>query len=231
MGDATEKPVRFGKHKLAGILHSQSQKSRTCVITCHGLVSSKDSEKYVEIARRFCEEGISVFRFDFRGCGESGGKLEETTLTERIEDLGSALDFVQSQGVFRIGVMGSSLGGCVSILRAAEDGRINALITWATPCLLDELFGGDPNVFRRLRQDAQRYDLLEALKKVSCPVLIVHGGSDEIVPRSHARTMFEKANQPKEILIVEGADHGFTDPIMRKYAIEKSLSWAKKYLI
>ena len=225
-----EKSFRFGEHKLVGVFHSPAQQTRVCVITCHGLLSSKDSEKYIEIAHRFCGEGLAVFRFDFRGCGESGGKLGETTLTGRIEDLGSALDFVQSQGYDRIGVMGSSLGGCVAILRVAKDRRVSSLVTWATPCFLDKLFEGPPEGFQELRRDIAKYDVLKALKRVSCPVLIVHGSSDELVPIAHANAMYEGANQPKDILMIEGADHRFTDPIHRKKAVESTLDWFKKHL-
>jgi len=39
-----------------------------------------------------------------------------------------------------MGAMGSSLGGCISILTATKDKRIKALATWATPSYLSELF-------------------------------------------------------------------------------------------
>ena len=44
-----EKFVRFGEYRLAGVLHLPSERTLACVITCHGLYSSKDSEKYTNI--------------------------------------------------------------------------------------------------------------------------------------------------------------------------------------
>jgi len=223
--------VRFGEYGLAGVLHFPNEKTSACVITCHGLFSSKDSEKYVSIGRRFCGEGLAVLRFDFRGCGESGGLFEETSLTGRIEDLESSLDFVEEQGYESIGVMGSSLGGTVAVLTAAKDKRIKALVTWATPCYLDELFRGEViEGLEKLRQDVRRYDVVKAVKGIPCPILIVHGSLDEQVPLSHANVLYDNAKETKDIQIIEGADHRLTDPSHRRRAVELTLEWFKKYL-
>ena len=226
-----EKNVRFGEYGLAGVFHSPREEASICVITCHGLYSSKDSEKYVGIARRFCGEGLAVLRFDFRGCGESGGLFEDTSLTGRMEDLEGALDFVREQGCESIGVMGSSLGGTVAVLTAAKDRRVKALVTWATPCRLDELFRGEGiEGLEKLRQDVSKYDVVKAVKETHCPVLIVHGSLDEHVSLSHAEVLYENANEPKNIKIIEGADHRLTNPSHRRRAVELTLDWFRRYL-
>jgi len=223
--------VRFGEVGLAGVFHSPNEKTRACVVTCHGLISSKDSEKYVDIARRFCGEDLAVLRFDFRGCGESGGLFEDTSVTGRMEDLESALDFVQEQDCESVGVMGSSLGGTVAVLTATKDRRVKALVTWATPCYLDELFREDViEGFEKLRQDVGKYDVVKAVKETHCPILIVHGSLDQQVPLSHCKVLYENAKEPKVIQIIEGADHRLTDPIHRRRAVELTLEWFKKYL-
>jgi len=223
--------VRFGEYRLAGVLHSPNEETSACVITCHGLYSSKDSEKYVDIGHKFSGEGLAVLRFDFRGCGESGGLFEDTSLTGRKEDLESALDFVEEQGYESIGVMGSSLGGTVAVLTAAKDRRVKALVTWATPCHLDELFReGLLEGFDKLRLDISKYNVVKAVKKTHCPILIVHGSLDQQVPLSHAKVLYENAKEPKDIQIIEGADHRLTDPSHRGRAVELTLEWFKKYL-
>jgi dipeptidyl aminopeptidase/acylaminoacyl peptidase len=226
-----KKFVRFGEYDLAGVLHSPADGASACIIACHGLFSSKDSEKYVDLAHRLCEENLAVLRFDFRGCGESGGKFEDTSLTGRMEDLESALDFVQEQGYESVGVMGSSLGGTVAVLVAAKDRRVKALVTWAAPCRLDELFRGEViEGLEKLWRDAEEYDVVKAVKEIHCPILIVHGSLDEQVPLSHAKVLYENANKPKENHIIEGADHRLTDLIHRRRAVELTLEWFKKYL-
>jgi dipeptidyl aminopeptidase/acylaminoacyl peptidase len=213
------------------VFHSPHEEAMTCVITCHGLYSSKDSEKYVGIAHRFCREHLAVLRFDFRGCGESAGRLEETSLTGRMEDLEDALDFVQEQGYESVGVTGSSLGGTVAILTAAKDKRVEALVTWATPYHLDELFRGEKiEGLEKLRQDVSKYDVVKAVKELYCPVLIVHGSLDEQVPLSHAEVLYENANEPKNFQIIEGGDHRLTNLSDRRRAVELTLDWFEKYL-
>ncbi len=226
-----EKHVRFAEHGLAGVFHSPREEASICVVTCHGLYSNKDSKKYVGIAQRFCEENLAVLRFDFRGCGESGGHFEDTSITGRMEDLGAALDFVREQGYESLGVMGSSLGGTVAVLTAVRNRRVNALVTWATPCRLDELFRGEViEGLEKLRRDAKKYDVNRAVKEVHCPVLIVHGSLDEQVPFFHAEMMYKNANKPKDIQIIEGADHRFNNPIHRRKAVILTLEWFRKYL-
>ncbi len=223
--------VRFGEYGLAGVFHASREEASTCIITCHGLQSSKESKKYVGIARRFCREGIAVLRFDFRSCGQSVGRFGETSLTGRMEDLEDALDFVQEQGCQNIGLFGSSLGGTVAVLMAEKDNRVKALVTWATPCQLDKLFRDKViEGLENLRQDASKYDVVKAVKEVRCPVLIIHGSLDEQVPPSNAEDMYKNANEPKSVQIIEGADHRFTNPSYRKRAVELTLSWFKKYL-
>jgi len=226
-----EKYVRFGEHGLAGVFHSPREEASTCVITCHGLYSSKDSEKYVNIVRRFCWEDFAVLRFDFRGCGESGGLFEDTSITGRMKDLEDALDFVQEQGCESVGVMGSSLGGTVAVLTAAKDRKIRALVTWATPCRLDELFQGEViKGLEKLRQDVSRYNVAKTVNNIHCPILIIHGSLDKQVPLSHAEVLYENANEPKNIKIIEDADHRLTNPSHRRRAVELTLDWFKKYL-
>jgi len=76
--------IPTGGGRLAAALHlpEAGQRPWPCVVTAHGLLSSKDSDKYVQIGEVFTQAGIAVCRFDFRGCGESQGNLAETTVAQ-----------------------------------------------------------------------------------------------------------------------------------------------------
>jgi fermentation-respiration switch protein FrsA (DUF1100 family) len=51
---------------------------------------------------------------------------------------------------------------------------------------------------------------LAAIRKVQCPVLIVHSSKDEIVPFSHGRKLFDAANDPRVFLEISGShNEGF----------------------
>jgi dipeptidyl aminopeptidase/acylaminoacyl peptidase len=206
-----------------------------CVIVSHGLFSNKDSEKYVSLGDRFSQQGISLLRFDFRGCGESAGKISENTVSDRLEDLNTAIAFVRSDPRIgpRIGLMGSSLGGYVSLIKAAEQ-DIRAVVAWATPFSLVGLEekrnqGEMVPLGERFFHDLRAHDLTSALEKlVNC--LVIHGDRDELVPVEHARMIYEGLNEPKRIEIIQGGDHRFSHPNHRERAIEASLTWFKRYL-
>jgi dipeptidyl aminopeptidase/acylaminoacyl peptidase len=221
--------------KISGVLHLPDQANPPCVIASHGLLSSKDSEKYVAIGQRLSQEGIALLRFDFRGIGESEGRLQDDTVRRRIADLGSAIDFVKSHWGTgdRIGLLGSSLGGYISLIRASMEREMRAVVIWATPFHLDDLGskGTEENPLpgEAFFKDLPKHRLLPLLPKVS-NCLVIHGEKDELVPVDQAWEIFHNLGAPKEIHVIEEADHRLTNPSHRHRAIELSMDWFEKYL-
>jgi alpha/beta superfamily hydrolase len=222
--------------KIAGTLHLPEKKNSPCVIASHGLLSSKDSEKYVALGERFSQEGIAMLRFDFRGIGESEGRMEDDTISRRIMDLGSAIEWIRSHKDVgkRIGLLGSSLGGYVSLIKASMEEKIRAVVIWATPFHLDDLRSnkgteGHPLPEEAFFEDLPKHRLLPLLPRVS-NCLVIHGEKDELVPVDQAWEIFHSLGAPKEIRILEGADHRLTDPAHRSHAIELSTAWFKRSL-
>jgi dipeptidyl aminopeptidase/acylaminoacyl peptidase len=221
--------------KISGVLHLPDQANPPCVIASHGLLSSKDSEKYVAIGKRLSQEGIALLRFDFRGIGESEGRLQDDTVRRRIADLGSAIDFVKSHWGTgdRIGLLGSSLGGYISLIRASMEREMRAVVIWATPFHLDDLGskGTEENPLpgEAFFKDLPKHRLLPLLPKVS-NCLVIHGEKDELVPVDQAWEIFHNLGAPKEIHVIEEADHRLTNPSHRHRAIELSMDWFEKYL-
>ena len=222
--------------RLSGILHLPDKKNPPCVVASHGLLSSKESEKYIALGERISQEGMALLRFDFRGIGESEGKEEDSTISKKIKDLASAIDFVRSYlgSRSRIGLLGSSLGGFLSLMKASMEEGIGAIVVWATPLTLDDLASKrgdkeDPLPPRVFFEDLPKHRLLPLLPKVST-CLIVHGEKDELVPVEEALRIFEHLREPKEIHIIGGPDHRFLNPEHRQRAIELTLEWFKRYL-
>ena len=222
--------------KLSSILHLPEKGNPPCVIASHGLLSSKDSEKYIALGNSLSREGIAMLRFDFRGIGESEGRIEDDTVTRRVLDLGSAIGFIRSRRDLgnRIGLLGSSLGGYVSLIRASMDKDIRAIVIWATPFHLDDLKSnkgaeGHPLPEEAFFKDLPKHRLLPLLPRVS-NCMVVHGEKDELVPVDQAWEIFHSVAAPKEIHVIEGADHRLTEPAHRGRAMELSAEWFKKYL-
>jgi dipeptidyl aminopeptidase/acylaminoacyl peptidase len=222
--------------RISGILHLPEKENLPCVITSHGLLSSKDSEKYIALGEQISREGMAMLRFDFRGIGESEGSEEDNTVSKKIADLSAAIDFIRSYPGLgnRIGLLGSSLGGFLSLMKASMDKKIRAIVIWATPLHMDDLgskkqeedYPLPPEAFF---EDLPKHRLLPLLPKVSNG-LVIHGEKDELVALDQALGIFYSLHPPKEIHVIGGADHRLTDPAHRQRAIELSVDWFKKYL-
>jgi dipeptidyl aminopeptidase/acylaminoacyl peptidase len=223
-------------NKISGILHLPEGKNPPCVIASHGLLSSKDSEKYTAIGQRLSQKGIAMLRFDFRGIGESEGRLKDDTVSRRIADLDSAIPFVRSYPGMgnRIGLLGSSLGGYISLIVASMEREIRTVVIWATPFHLDDLGSKKqeekkPLPGKAFFKDLPKHRLFPLLPKVS-NCMVIHGEKDELVPVDQAWEIFHTLGAPKEIHVIEDADHRLTNPSHRQRAIELSVEWFIKYL-
>jgi uncharacterized protein len=222
--------------RISGVLHLPETGNPPYVIASHGLLSSKDSEKYIALGEQISWEGMGMLRFDFRGIGESEGKEEDNTISKKIADLSAAVDFIRSNSGSgnRIGLIGSSLGGFLSLMKASTDKEVKAVVIWATPLHMDDLgskkqeedYPLPPEPFF---EDLPRHRLLPLLPNVS-NCLVIHGEKDELVPMEQALGIFNSLGIPKEIHVIGDADHRLTDPIHRRRAIELSVDWLKKYL-
>jgi len=218
------------------MLHLPASARPPFVITCHGLFSSKESEKFLSIAEIFTRQGIAVIRFDFGGCGESTGDFAATTVTRRLTELEAVAAFYRRHEKLgsAFGIMGSSLGGYLAVLCASRR-HVSALSIWAAPydllALADNVPPGD---LQRLRQDffddARQYSLASVLGGVHT-IQIIQGKRDDIVPWKHGEEIYSRAGEPKEIELLAEADHSITRKECRQRAFEKSLSWFSRHIL
>jgi alpha-beta hydrolase superfamily lysophospholipase len=203
-------------------------------VACHGLSASKDGDKYLLLADALPAAGLALVRFDFRGCGESSGSEEETTIASRIEDLEAVLAFMATQPGLdgRFGLLGSSLGGFVALHVAARRPG-SPVATWNAPASLTELANDDLEEGRglgvpfALEYATGRY----ALAPRGVPMhLIVHGEADAVVGVEHGAALHEQAAEPCDLLLIPGADHRLTDPVHRALAVARSRDWLRRFL-
>ncbi len=221
---------------VSGALHLPDVEKPLCVVASHGLFSSKDSDKYITLGERCTRRGIAFLRFDFRGFGESRGSIAESTVSARLSDLNMAIEFVRSHPRIGpgIGLMGSSLGGYLSLMEAARRNDIRAVVTWATPYSLTGLAerrgeGEMASLGEEFFHDIGAHDLAPSLPKVpNC--LVIHGERDELVRVEQAKMIYEGLNYTKGMKIIGEGDHRLTQPDHREKAIEITVGWFEKYL-
>ncbi len=217
----------------------ENSKAASCeenslVIVCHGFTGSKEGGgKAIAMGEELAARGYSTLLFDFAGCGESEGNWHDLTLSGQVEDLSVMVQWGRNKGYDHIILNGRSFGGSTAISYAAEDGSIAGVCTWAAVARLEKLFfrylqdrpegpgddlvdmtgtEGTLKIKRAFFEDLARHNLLSSAAAISPQrLLIVHGTADESVPAEDARLLFSAANEPKELKLIPGADHRFSE--------------------
>jgi len=235
---------------LSGVLHQPAQGTpRGAVILCHGMESNKESEKLVYLGRAMAQRSIMALRFDFRYVGESSGKFEDITYSGEVEDLKAAHALVQSRNPGKIAILGSSMGGTVALLFAAQQPSLAALVTISAPFHPERFpnrvltpaqaeqwraqgftHHNGQRINRSLLHDLERLNVPEAVKKIICPVLILHGDADEVVPVEEAHELYAALAHSKRLSILPASDHRLSDPAVMRRAIAEALEWLTQHV-
>ncbi|HET9856108.1 MAG TPA: alpha/beta fold hydrolase [Methylomirabilota bacterium] len=227
--------VLVGGDELAGVLHlPDGDLPGPCVIACHGLGASKDSDKYLHLGRELPAAGLALARFDFRGSGDSARLPGDATIESRIADLEAVADHLSARPELdgRFGLLGSSLGGYVALWAASRvaPGTTRPVVTWNAPALLRELAHADPaHAGAALVAEVARGRQAEAPAGVA-RVLVIQADRDEIVPAAHGRALFDRARDPKRLHVIAGADHRLSEPAHRREAVAESQRWLLAHL-
>jgi uncharacterized protein len=234
---------------LSGVVHHPPDAIHGAVILCHGMESGKNSEKLVFLAETLAGRGILTLRFDFSYVGESSGKFEDITYSGEVDDLKAAYALVQSRRPGKSAIFGSSMGGTVALLFAAQEPTVAALVTLAAP-LHPEKFPSRISSSEQRQQwrerrftiyngqrlnvslldDLERIDVPAAARRIECPVLILHGDADEIVPVDEAYELHTCLPGSKRLTIFPGADHRLSDPVMMRRAGGEALDWLTEHV-
>jgi pimeloyl-ACP methyl ester carboxylesterase len=223
---------------LEGTYASADGASDAVVLLVHGITSSRDEYGlFSGLAGRLASEGVPSFRFDYRCHGKSDLPMEAMTLSGIVNDVESAATLGLSEaGASSAHVVGMSFGGGLAAFWAAATEITVASVVMLAPVLdyEEDVLGQHGAIVNgKLTDDAarllQRHGYLEmdgvrygsallnelrfisgveALRRLMCKSLIVHGDADSIVPyASSAR--FAQMNNRCELVNVPGTDHGF----------------------
>jgi prepilin-type processing-associated H-X9-DG protein len=153
--------------------------------------------------------GFDVLLFDYRGYGRSEG--EPAGEQELYADADAALDYVlQERGARPESVVlyGQSLGTAAAVDVALRRG-CGALVVESGLSSAGDMAGAVmpwlPGFVRGLTKN--KFDSVGKIPRVRCPVLIVHGERDDIIPAEQGRKLFEAAPEPKHWKLIRGAGH------------------------
>ncbi len=217
--DATD-GVRLEGWKISG------DPGRRWIILCHGVGSNRAD--LLDIAAGLHAASFNVLLFDFRGHGGSAGWTTSFGWQEQ-RDLEGALAFLGRQPevpALPYGIYGISMGGAVTLMVAAKDERLGAMAVDSPYTSLEATLGRHlrllypiiptvPFLWFILATYRVRFGVwprqvspYEAVGHLSPrALLLIHGSVDPRMPRAGTQRMFERAEEPKALWIIEGAGH------------------------
>lgn len=179
------------------------------------------------------QAGLPTLRFDFAGCGKSGGKFEDMTVLSELLDGMKVIDFVrQTVKAKHIYLFGHSQGGVVASMLAAYYRDVIEKLVLLAPAatlkddaLVGECLGShyDPNhipdyvmvdgfkVGGDYFRTAQLLPIYETAQHFAGPALLIHGTADQIV--SPEATRKYHVIMPQSVLhLIDGEGHMFDGP-------------------
>lgn len=183
-------------------LHHPSEEGEATIIVFHGNSSSAVRQK--NRGERLMKAGYGVLLAGYRGYPGSSGQPSEAGL---FIDAIAAYDFLQAQRKQQIALYGHSLGtGVATYLATQRD--VFAMMLEApfnsVAAVAADRYPWVP-VLSLIKHDFQSD---EHIKKVTAPILILHGDNDTTVPLEYGQRLYANAPEGTEFVIIEGLGHG-----------------------
>lgn len=209
----------YQNQKIYGVLRKPNVSNNPVLIMAPGLDSTKEEIHAYE--EPFLARGIAVLAIDGPGQGEAEYDIP---ICGDYERAGSAVvDWIEGRkdlNAQKIGIWGVSLGGYYAPRAAAYEKRIRACIALSGPFEWERIWDGLPELTRetfrvrshskdetQARAVAKTLTMKEAAPRITCPMFIVTGRQDRLVPASHAEQLAKAVSGPVELMIVEDGGH------------------------
>ncbi|WP_375591861.1 alpha/beta hydrolase [Chitiniphilus eburneus] len=213
---------------------------RDILLLMHGFTGHRMELAYffVDIGRRLAAHGVTVYRFDFRGCGESGGRFEDITVADQIRQVGALMQWLGERHPHaRLHLAGFSMGG-LAAAHATLRGAAPKTLTLIAPA------GNMAEVVRRnrdaalvlpdgtadllglpiglaLRDEVESWDPMAGLEGIAVPTLVIQCSEDAAVPVAVGRAIAKSVPGARWHEVPE-ADHIFGRIVARE-ALAKAM--------
>jgi uncharacterized protein len=158
------------------------------------------------LAQALVRTGVAVLLFDYRGYGGNPGVPTERGL---VIDARAAREYVRSRADIdpkRVAYLGESLGSALATGLAAEDPPAALILRSPFPSLVEVGERHYPLLpVRWLLRD--RFVTIDRIARIRCPLLVIAGDRDRVIPLAQSRRLYDAADRPKTLKIIPGADH------------------------
>jgi fermentation-respiration switch protein FrsA (DUF1100 family) len=168
------------------------------ILYTHG--NAEDLGDIEPVLQKLHGMGFSVFAYDYRGYGTSQGNPSERNA---YRDIDTAYNYLTQQlrvPTRRIIAYGRSVGAGSAVDLASHKSLAGLVVESAFTSAFRVVIPIPILPFDKFRN-------INKIKKVNCPVLVMHGKADEVIPFQHGQKLFAAAPQPKSYLWVDDAGH------------------------
>jgi alpha/beta superfamily hydrolase len=185
--------------RLEALLNGGAENATHAAVVCHphplfgGTLHNKVVFHTMKALNSF---GFPVLRFNFRGAGLSQGEHDQGQ--GEVEDVRTALDWLDAEFHLPLIFAGFSFGAAVGLRAACADSRVRAVIGVGVPVAPVAADSEEPRVYA-----------LDFLRDCLKPKLFVSGGRDQFGPRDKLEALVASLPEPKKLVIIEGGDHFF----------------------
>ena len=216
-GERVEVP--YQNRSIYGVLRKPNASNNPVLVMAPGLDSTKEEIHAYE--EPFLARGIAVLAIDGPGQGEAEYDIPICGDYERAAS--AVVDWIEGRkdlNAQKIGIWGVSLGGYYAPRAAAYEKRIKACIALSGPYEWDRIWDGLPELTRetfrvrshskdetQARAVAKTLTMKEAAPRITCPIFIVTGRQDRLVPAAHAEQLAKAVSGPVELMVVEDGGH------------------------
>ena len=220
-------------HRIA---YKKTAGSGPTLIWCGGLKSDMEGTKAVHLEAWAKSNGRAYIRFDYFGHGQSSGDFIDGTLSRWSADIGTIHQQICGGSVI---LVGSSMGGWAALLAALDHPETIAGLVLINPApdftekltvagwseaqikalendgVVYEPSGYDePYAYSKaLIEDGRARQILDAPIDLSCPVRILQGHDDSVVPWTHSKQLIDLlGSEDMTYTLVSGGDHSLSRP-------------------
>jgi len=197
----------------------ESRITRGTVVMLHPLLMGKTW--FLRMGQDLAERGWDIILLDLRGHGYSGGQYITWGFKEKHDVKAVVDELIKTQPLSdKVYVCGSSTGGSIAIQYAAIDPRCKGVIALAPPAGAIDIFRRmlflvpESNFETALKRAAEMADFdptqasaVAAAKKLSCPLILIHGSWDWLVPFRNSEQIADATSAPKKLIPLKYVGH------------------------
>ena len=247
-----------GRKIVGTLLVPEWTKPLPAVIICHDFKGNRNQVHIKAIAEAVTRTGLATLRFDFtHDPGESSLPFEDMTVSYELEVLDQAVKFLKEQKEInpeKIGIAGHYLGGLVVSWYSANHPEIKALVPLSAVYSFTKSFESHYSDYikearekgfgyvysrssrRNLKlnksfyEDGVGYEMDKKIETINCPIMVLCGTKDSLL--SHTQNYFDRVQSGnKQLKIIKGSDHDYTNPEHLKQVCESVSSWFSETLV